>query len=72
MKHAGEHHEPFSRAMWDRWLVKLNEPAHPLLEAGVAEMRELLQCRCLGAEHHAVESEDAYRNFVARTFGGTK
>ncbi len=72
MKAPGEHRQPFTRAIWDRWLKKLNEEPHPELAAGILEMRELLQCRCLGEAHEAMDSLEDYRNFVAKTFGTAK
>jgi hypothetical protein len=53
MKIRGEQREPFTRKMWDRWLARLNQGPDPSLAAGIQEMRDLLQCRCLaGIEEH--------------------
>lgn len=72
MKPWGREKTPFTRAMWDRWLERFNLEPDAGLGAGVQEMRELLQARCLGQMRSCVDDTAEYRNFVVRTFGRAK
>lgn len=71
MRPYGYQRTPFTRQMWDRWLTHLNTAENRRGE-GVAEMRCLLQSRCLGALTDSVESTATYRVFVERQFGSVK
>lgn len=66
------HHTPFSRALWDKWLARLNAAPEPALIAGIQEMRELLQMRCLGDVRNSIEDTGQFRAFVAQNFGVLK
>lgn len=73
MKSFGYHQAVFTRAMWDKWLTRLNAPApDPQLARGVEEMRRLLQRRCIGAMQESIETTATYRAFVERQFGSAK
>jgi hypothetical protein len=69
---AGYTHTPFSRAMWDRWLERLNTAPDPKLLEGIAEMRSLLASRCLGRVRESLEDTGEFRSFVARNFGSVR
>lgn len=73
MRPFGYRQTPFSRELWDSWLVCLNrEEPNPELATGIREMRRLLQTRCLGALQDSAETTATYRAFVERQFGSVK
>lgn len=73
MKSFGYHQSVFTHAMWERWMDRLNAPPPDRKQAeGVAEMRRLLQSRCLGAMQDSIETTATYRAFVERQFGSVK
>lgn len=68
-KPNGCHRAPFTREIWDRWLARLNAAPDPRLTKGIAEMRALLQTRCIGTMHESIENTGRYRRFVEEQFG---
>jgi hypothetical protein len=71
MSSFGYRQKPFTPAMWETWLARLNGdvPIEPHLAQGIREFRELLQARCLG---QVADDTGAYHAFVARNFGSVK
>lgn len=42
MRPRGQHHTIFTRALWAKWLARLNEGPDLHLKAGIQEFRALL------------------------------
>ncbi len=45
MRTMGQHHVAFTKALWAKWLERLNEAPNMKLKAGIQEFRALLARR---------------------------
>lgn len=45
MRAMGQHHVAFTKALWAKWLERLNEAPNMKLKAGIQEFRALLARR---------------------------